>query len=206
MACGMLMMGKGRAGDGVPDEERRALVLEDDSGLARGLKMVLSAEGCEVELADTGYGALDLCMRKDFDVLVADLRLPDLDGMEIIRLLKEKKPGMKVLVITGYASIDSAVESFRCGASDYLSKPFTESEFMAAIASALKEKEEALPEGSATGRKERLIQRREVVRILENSSLQFLLWQELIDDHSGLMKTYRQFRKADMNREPAWNC
>jgi DNA-binding NtrC family response regulator len=199
------MKGVSSAGDAVLSGEHRVLILEDDSGLARGLKMVLSAEGCDVEVADTGYVALDLCVRKDFDVLVADLRLPDLDGMEIIRLLKEKRPGMKVLVITGYASIDTAVESFHCGASDYLSKPFTESDFKAALVSALEQKKEALPEQSGSGRKERLIQRREVVRILESGSLRFFLCRPFKKDPSGLMKTCRHFRKAPMNRGAAWN-
>ena len=206
MVRGMLVRGKDRTDDGVLEKKNRALVMEDDSGLAQGLKTILSEQGCEVELADTGYGALDLCMRKGFDILVADLRLPDLDGMEIIKLLKEKKPGMKVLVITGYASIGSAVESFQCGASDYLPKPFTEFEFKEALASALEKKKETLPDGSATGHTKRLIQRREVIWILETSPLEFLFWHEFMDDHSGLMKEYRLSGKEDINRGATWSC
>ena len=196
----------GFARDPRPESRDRVLIMEDDSGLARGLKMILSEQGCDVELADTGYAALDFCMRKDVDILVADLRLPDMDGMEIIRMLKEKRPDMRVLVITGYASIDTAVESFRCGASDYLPKPFTTSEFKNAMASALKERQGALSKESGTGRKERLIQRLEVLRILENRYLDFLIWQEFKDGGSGRAKKYRLSGEAGTQPEAAWNC
>jgi len=128
-----------------------------------------------------------------------------MDGLEIIRMLKEKRPAMKVLVITGYASIDTAVESFRCGASDYLPKPFTTSEFENAMACALEQRKEALSEGFGTGRKERLIQRREVLRMLRNRYLDFLFWQEFTDRRSGPAKQYR-LSGAGTEREATWNC
>lgn len=204
--CGTPTPSGGFAQNPWPESRDHVLIMEDDSGLARGLKMILSEQGCDVELADTGYGALDLCMRKDFDILVADLKLPDMDGMEIIRMLKEKRPAMKVLVITGYASIDTAVKSFRCGASDYLPKPFTTSEFKNAMASALEERKGALSKEFGTGRKERLIQRREVLRILENRYFDFLIWQEFTDGRSGLAKKYRLPGEAGKQRDAAWNC
>jgi len=75
-----------------------------------------------------------------------DLRLPDMDGMEVLRLIKETKPEIEVIVMTGYASVVSAVESMRLGALDYLLKPFTEDELKTAVEKALKGKKEAVPE------------------------------------------------------------
>jgi len=78
--------------------------------------------------------------------MVADLRLPDMDGMEVIRLIKETKPGTEVIVMTGYASVVSAVESMKLRALDYLLKPFTEDELKTAVEKAFQTKKETRPE------------------------------------------------------------
>ena len=116
------------------------LVMEDEASVAQGLKMVLSEEGYDVDVAMTGGSALDTFNKKGFDLLVADLRLPDIDGMEVVRQVKEKKPETEVVVITGYSSVDSAVEAMKLGAYEYLPKPFTDDEFKNAVEGALKEK------------------------------------------------------------------
>jgi DNA-binding NtrC family response regulator len=77
---------------------------------------------------------------RDYDLLLMDLRLPDMDGMDVLRLIKETKPETQVIVMTGYASVASAVESMKLGALDYLPKPFTEDELEAAVEKALKAK------------------------------------------------------------------
>ena len=80
---------------------------------------------------------------KAIDLLVADLRLPDIDGMEIIKMVKEKQPETEVVVITGYSTVSSAVDAMKIGVFDYLPKPFTESEIKIAISEALKKKKAA---------------------------------------------------------------
>lgn len=183
-----------------PKERSRVLVMVDDYGLSRRLKRTLLRQGCAVELAHTGVGALDHCMRKDFELLVVELRLPDRDGMEIIRLAKEQRPDIQVLVIAGCASIEAVVECFQYGACDYLSKPFTESEFKAAVAGVLSHKEGALPVRESTGREARLVQRREVVRVLQMRPLDFVFWCEFMIEHSSLMKLLRLSRGVGMGR------
>ncbi len=125
----------------------QVLLMEDESSVAEGLKMVLNEEGFEVDLAMTGQSALDTWSQKGFDLLVADLRLPDMDGMEVIKRVKEERPQTPVIVITGYASVPSAVEAMKRGVDDYLPKPFTDEEFMARVDKVLKERREALSEG-----------------------------------------------------------
>jgi DNA-binding NtrC family response regulator len=78
--------------------------------------------------------------------MVMDLRLPDMDGMEVLRLIKETKPETEVIVMTGYASVASAVESMKLGALDYLPKPFTEDELKVALEKAFQAKKEAVHE------------------------------------------------------------
>ena len=113
------------------------LIMEDEVSVAKGLEVALTENGYIVDLAMTGKSALDSFRKKYFDLLVADLRLPDIDGMEVIKKVKNERPDTGVIVITGYSTIPSAVESMRLGAYDYLPKPFTEEEFMAVVKDAL---------------------------------------------------------------------
>jgi DNA-binding NtrC family response regulator len=171
----------------------RVLLMEDEPSLAQGLKMVLLKQGYEVELADTGLRALDSLRVKNFDILVADLMLPDVDGMEVVRAVKETMPETQVIVITGYASVPTAVDSMKMGALDYLPKPFTMDEFMGAVGKAAKAKTEALPAlgvAPPATDEERLIQRREVIRVLDRTSQDLVFWRELMETRAGVLKSY----------------
>ena len=126
-----------------PQVSPHVLIMEDEPSVAKGLQMVLSETGYSVDLATTGQSALDTFYRKDFDLLVADLKLPDIDGMEVIKEVKRGRPDTGIIVITGYSTVSSAVEAMKLGACDYLRKPFTEDEIKSAVKDALKEKEGA---------------------------------------------------------------
>jgi FixJ family two-component response regulator len=131
--------------------------------------------------------------------MVADLRLPDMDGMEVLRLIKETKPETEVIVMTGYASVVSAVESMKLGALDYLPKPFTEDEFKSAVAKAIKVKQEAAPEERftpAVTEQDRLIQRREVSRVLDRTTQDRTFWKDLMEIGSEALKGYRLSNEA----------
>jgi len=183
----------------VPLGRPRVLLMEDEPSLARGLKMVLAKQGYEVELADTGLRALGSLGMKDFDLLVADLRLPDMDGMEVIRTAKETSPQTQVIVITGYASVPSAVDSMKSGVLDYLAKPFTMDEFMGAVDKAVKSKTEAVPDiriAPPATEEERLIQRREVLRVLDRTSQDLRFWRDLMERGSDVLKEYHLSNEA----------
>jgi NADH-quinone oxidoreductase subunit E len=128
----------------VSHEWPQILLMEDETSVGQGLQMVLTEEGYVVDLVTTGQSALDTFYMKEFDLLVADLKLPDIDGMEVIKKVKKGRPDTGVIVITGYSTVSSAVEAMKLGACDYLSKPFTEDEIKSAVKVALKGKEEAL--------------------------------------------------------------
>jgi DNA-binding NtrC family response regulator len=170
------------------------LVMDDELSVAKGLEMVLTEEGYEVDLAMTGHDALETFGKKEFDLLVADLRLPDIDGLEVIRAVRERRPQTGVVVITGYASVDSAVESMRLGAFDYLSKPFTEDQIKISIGEALREKHKEQAEKSlarAESEEEKLIQRREVVRVLNRTAEDADFWSELMFNGSDALVGYK---------------
>jgi DNA-binding response OmpR family regulator len=173
------------------------LLVEDELNVARGLEMVMREEGYEVDLANTGHAALDKFKAAAFDLLVADLRLPDMDGMEIVQEVREKRPGTNVVIITGYPSVSSAVQAVKMGVSDYLRKPFTEDEFKVAVKSALEKKEkESMETLIVETHKERLIQKEEVIRVLERAYHDGEFWRELMEHGSEALKEYRLTRKA----------
>lgn len=175
----------------------QVLVMEDELNVAKGLKMVLTEEGYAVDLAMTGQSALDKCKEKDFDLLLADLRLPDIDGMEVIKQLKRDRPQTETIVITGYPSVSSAVESVKAGVFDYLRKPFTEDEVRGAVKGALKKKQEAsIEELIKETEKKRLVQKEEVIRVLDRTSHDADFWAELMEKGSEALAGYQLSSEA----------
>jgi DNA-binding response OmpR family regulator len=100
------------------------LIIDDEKNIRLTLSMALEQPGISVDTASTGTEALEKLAEKSYEVILLDLRLPDLDGMEILRHIAEMRPEIKVIVITAYGSIDLAVEAMKLGAVDFLPKPF----------------------------------------------------------------------------------
>ncbi|MEW6673204.1 MAG: response regulator [Thermodesulfobacteriota bacterium] len=177
-----------------PQDWPRILLMEDEPSVAKGLQMVLTEEGYAVDLAMTGQSALDRFTQKGFDLLVADLRLPDIDGMEVIKRVKARRPQTSVVVITGYSTVTSAIEAMKLGAHDYLPKPFTDEEFKSAVEGALKAKKTAPARDfieKVDTEEGRLIQKQEVIRVLTRASQDEAFWQDLLKNGSAALKDYK---------------
>ncbi|MEJ2108341.1 MAG: response regulator [Acidobacteriota bacterium] len=147
------------------------LLVEDEQNVAKGLELVLNDEGYDVETAATGRGALDMFRGNGFDLIVSDLRLPDIDGLEVIREVRDYRPEVKAIIITGYPSVSSAVDAVRMGVMDYLRKPFTDEELLKAVRNAFVQ----APKSSISklineNEQKVLIQRQEVIRAIETAS------------------------------------
>jgi len=106
-------------------QAHKILVVDDESVVTRACQRILVGAGHRVDFAVTGVEGLSQAVSGNFDVVMADLRLPDLDGMELVRTLRSRRPEVAIIVITGYSSVPSAVEALRLGAADYVQKPFT---------------------------------------------------------------------------------
>jgi DNA-binding response OmpR family regulator len=173
------------------------LLMEDEPNVAKGLKMVMDENGYEVDWAATGQAALDAFWAGRFDLLIADIRLPDIDGMEVVERVREKQPDTPVVIITGYPSVSSAIKAVKVGVTDYLRKPFTEEEFMAAVDGALKEtKKVTREELLIAGEKERLIQKREVISILNRTTEDEEFWRDLMEMGSKALEGYKLSSEA----------
>lgn len=106
-------------------EHVNILVIDDEESIRDACSQVLIKEGYSVKTAEDGIEGLRLFRTEFFHAVLLDLKLPDMSGMEILSRIKEEHPKTAVIIITGYATIDSAIEAMKRGASDYLSKPFT---------------------------------------------------------------------------------
>ena len=102
----------------------RILVVDDERSMRELLAIVLRREGYEVLLAENGRAAIDLLEREPVDLLISDIKMPDLSGVEVLRAAKHIDQDILGIMITAFASTDTAVEAMRLGACDYLSKPF----------------------------------------------------------------------------------
>jgi DNA-binding NtrC family response regulator len=168
------------------------LVMEDEPSLAKGLVMVLKEEGYAVDLAMTGESALSKIGSDSFDLLVADLRLPDMDGMNVIRELKNRMPETMTIIITGYPTVQTAVDSAKIDVFEYLRKPFTEDQFKEAVGRALKKKQEAgMDDFISHTEKGRQILKEEVMHVLDKISHDDDFLQRLMENGSDALKDYR---------------
>ncbi len=117
--------------------QSRVLAVDDDETARRNLVLALAREGCEVVTAASSREALERLEAREFDVLLTDLRLGQGDGMELLERTRARWPDTRVVVITGYASIPSAVEAVKKGAFQYLAKPFAIEELRSTVRRAL---------------------------------------------------------------------
>lgn len=116
------------------------LVIEDQENMQDSCEKVLSKEGCSVELAESGDKGLQFIRQKSFDLAIIDLKLPGISGMKVLEEIGEKSPDTIAIVITGYATVESAVKAMKLGAYDFLPKPFTPDELRIIIRRALEKK------------------------------------------------------------------
>jgi two-component system response regulator PilR (NtrC family) len=100
----------------------RILVVDDDQGMREFMEIMLTKEGYSVTCAEDPSKAITLCNKKDFDLVITDLRMPKIDGIEFLKTIKDKKPETIVILITAYASGETAVNAMKEGAYDYLEK------------------------------------------------------------------------------------
>jgi CheY-like chemotaxis protein len=168
------------------------LVMEDDPSVARGLEAVLSEEGYTVDLAETGRLALAAFERGRFDLLVADIRLPDMDGMEIIRQVRESTPDTEVIAITGYATTSLAVDAMKLGVHDFLPKPFNDKQIVSAVKGALQARGQTSRPATGRARTEaqRLIQKNEVIEVLDRTADDLDFWRDLMENGSLALEGY----------------
>ncbi len=104
---------------------RRILVVDDEAVVRRSVSRIFGGDAYEVETAASGAAALERLQDRGFDLVVTDLKMPGMNGIEVLKAIRVLQPGTPVILITGYATVDTAVEAMKCGAVEYIPKPFT---------------------------------------------------------------------------------
>ncbi len=118
----------------------RVLIIDDEVHLMAALRKHLTMEGMEVVTASSGTEALSILKKENFDVAVLDIKLPDIDGVTLLLQIKQAEPTLEVVMLTGFASVETAIDSMKLGAYDYLTKPCKISELTSVIAKAHEKK------------------------------------------------------------------
>ncbi len=119
----------------------RLLIVDDEAGIRRTLKDLMTMQGYEVEEAENGAEGLEKIQSGSYDLVLSDIQMPKMDGMEMLRVSREKYPDLPFIMLTAHATIETAVEAIRVGAYDFVSKPPNLQHFLVAVRNALDTKE-----------------------------------------------------------------
>ena len=117
--------------------KRRILIVDDERTVAQSIRLALAGEDVEVDVVLSGEDALDRTKGTDYDLILCDLMMPGLSGLDLLKSLRGNRPKTPVIMITGYPTVRTAEESVKMGAFAYLTKPFTPAEIRTAAARAL---------------------------------------------------------------------
>ena len=145
-------------------KEKKALVIDDEQIVLDSVSKILTDENYEVDVSLSGREGLNWAIQKEYDIVLTDIRMPDIGGMRVLRDIKRANPSLPVVMITGYGSIQSSVQAMKLGAADYIEKPFTPDQLINAVASALDVAVTKPPEEQA------LIHKEEMITILERAA------------------------------------
>ena len=122
----------------------RILAVDDEKIVLDSLRKMLALGGYSIDTVENGPEALGLISRRDYDFVFTDLKMPGMDGVEVTRAVKHLRPDIDVIVVTGYGTIETAVETVQVGAMDYVQKPFTEDELLLFVRNALIKRQDRL--------------------------------------------------------------
>ncbi len=111
----------------------RVLLIEDDTATAKAIELMLKSEGYVCDSTDLGEDGLDIGKIYDYDLIILDLMLPDVDGLEVLRRMRTAKVRTPILILSGLSQPDDKVTALTAGADDYLTKPFDKEELIARI-------------------------------------------------------------------------
>jgi len=122
----------------------RILAVDDEKIILDSFRKTLVLAGYSIDTVEKGSEVLGLIRKNDYDFVFTDLKMPDMDGVDVTKAVKHLRPDIDVIVVTGYASIETAVETVKFGAVDYVQKPFTEDELLEFVKTALIKRQDKL--------------------------------------------------------------
>lgn len=150
-----------------------ALVIDDEQIVLDSVKKILADEDCKVDVTLSGKKGIKMALKNPYDIVLTDIRMPEIGGLIVLRDIKRQKPELPVIIITGYASVQSAVQAMKLGASHYIEKPFAPDDLVRAVKDALDHAQRHEPEPQS------VIHRAEMIRVLEMAASDDQFQQDL---------------------------
>ena len=124
-----------------PESPKQKILAIDDEQIVRiSCERILRPAGYDIDTCADGLNALIMIDAKKYDLVLTDLKMPNMDGLEVMAAIKKKLPDAKVIIVTGYSTLDNAVKATLTGAYNYIEKPFSPETLLAVVRDALKEK------------------------------------------------------------------
>jgi len=165
-------------------EKNKALVIDDEQIVLDSVSKILKDENYEVDVSLSGREGLNQAIQKEYDIVLTDIRMPDIGGMRVLRDVKRSKPSLPVVIITGYASVKSAVQAMKLGAADYIEKPFTPDQLLKAVDAALDMAATQVPEV------QNLIHKEEMIKVLERAASDSEFLAQLLYEGADALEEY----------------
>jgi DNA-binding NtrC family response regulator len=163
-------------------EKKKALVIDDEQIVLDSVSQLLTDENYEVDVSLSGREGLDWAIERKYDVVLTDIRMPDIGGMKVLRDVKRVHPSLPVIIITGYGSVRSAVQAMQLGAAQYIEKPFEPEELLEAVARAL---------GMAPETEEQaLIHKEEMIKVLDRAESDDEFFTSLLEHAVDALSEY----------------
>jgi DNA-binding NtrC family response regulator len=145
-------------------QTRNILVIDDEQIVLDSVQKIMSSANYKTDLAASSRQGLEWAMNRDYDIVLSDIRMPEIGGMKILREIKRAKPSLPVIIFTGYATVKSAVQAMKLGAENYIEKPFTPDTLLEAVNTTLAKAGDREPEP------QELIHKDEIIKVLERAS------------------------------------
>jgi DNA-binding NtrC family response regulator len=162
----------------------KVLVIDDEEIVLASVQRILEAEGFSVDLSASGKQGRARALARPYDLVLSDIRMPEVGGMRVLRDIKRAKPQMPVVIITGYATVATAVQAMKLGAADYVEKPFTPEGLLAAVQGVLAAAKEREPESQT------LVHPAEVLLVLERAAREATFTADLFYNGANALDPY----------------
>ena len=163
-------------------EKKKVLVIDDEQIVLDSVSQILIDDNYEVDVSLSGREGLDWAIERPYDIILTDIRMPDIGGMRVLRDIKRVKSSLPVVIITGYATTKSAVQAMKLGAAEYIEKPFEPEQLLDAVARALGISPEAEEQG--------LIHKEEMAKVLERAESDDEFFANLLENGADALDEY----------------
>ncbi len=165
------------------------LVVDDDPVILKSAERILKPYGYEVEIYTSPHDAVKRCSEKNFDLVLSDLRMPEIDGLELLKKIKSRSPSTEVIIITGFGTVKTAVEALKYGAYDYIEKPFTPEHLLRTVSQCLDGKRLLIENLRLKKEVQRLYKLENIIGVSQAMQKVFELIAQVAPTHSTVLIT-----------------